>query len=159
LILALYVGLGVNHNRFTIQPSSWKHLWIVDQCWELIFFSVLTAVCVLWRPRKNNQRYGAESLSRGDDRILNISTTDDDVAIPINEEFVYQGGAKKRESKSNPSTPRGSDHDEYEESRKKTITATGFNPEEYSSFGNQTILDIEIEDDQNTIAEELNKID
>jgi len=36
----------------------WKYRWMFDAIWELLYFCVLTAVAVLWRPRANNVRYG-----------------------------------------------------------------------------------------------------
>jgi hypothetical protein len=76
-------------------------------------------------------------LSRGDDRVIN--TYEDDVAIPITEEFVFQGAkrrnkVKKDEDSDSHSKDNKSGREEYDNSRERTIVATGFNPEEHSTF-------------------------
>jgi hypothetical protein len=94
-------------------------------------------------------RYGAESLTRiDDDKVIN--THEDDVAIPITEEFVYQGAKRRNKGgQRDADSPRGgkegnkkaSDREEYDNSREKTIVATGFNPEEHSSFTQYVLSD------------------
>jgi hypothetical protein len=168
LVMTLYVSFGVDRTSYTTSVSSWKNRWLIDGTWDLLFFVVLTSICILWRPRKNNIRYGAESLSRGDDRIINAN--EDDVAIPISEEFVYEGGGGRKRTGAKKSeeiigltaaSKKGSnsDRDEYDNNREKSISVTGFNPEELSTF-NQSILEIEIdEDDDKGVMDELSKID
>lgn len=144
-----------------ITKPSWKNKWLVDGVWDLLFFIVLLSIALLWRPRKNNTLYGAESLTRvDDDRVIN--THEDDVAIPITEEFVFQG-AKRRNRAQNDDSPqkegkKTSDREDYDNSREKTIVATGFNPEEHSTF-TQSILEFEIEEeDHQGVLDEISKL-
>jgi len=51
LIFAIYVLIF----RFT---GAWRNEWVQDIFWEFLFFLVMTAIAVLWRPRANNTRYG-----------------------------------------------------------------------------------------------------
>jgi hypothetical protein len=88
-------------------------------------------------------RYGAESLTRVDeDKVIN--THEDDVAIPITEEFVYHGAKRRNrvvEDSPQKEGKKTSDREDYDNSREKTIVATGFNPEEHSTF-TQYVLEV-----------------
>ena len=37
--------------------GNWKEKWTIDAFWELTYFAVFVAICVLWAPSKNSQRY------------------------------------------------------------------------------------------------------
>jgi hypothetical protein len=47
---------------------NWKERWTVDALWELIYFVILVAICILWAPSYNSQRYAySMELSQFDD--------------------------------------------------------------------------------------------
>lgn len=153
---AFYSFFGYDISR------DWKFQWIVDGVIDIIVFIVLSSICILWRPRTHNVRYGAESLTKND-RMTN--THEDDIAITTIEEFVYQGGRKRNKSVNN--SPKGSsnekqssDREEYDISRERTREQMGFNPADVHTALEQTIMDIEIDDDDNQgIMDEISKID
>ncbi len=49
--------------------SNWKFHWTIDALWDLTYFALFLAICVLWAPMKNNHRYAYsyELVSLSDD--------------------------------------------------------------------------------------------
>jgi H+/Cl- antiporter ClcA len=68
---ALYqVFVNITHDF----ESQWNTRWIWDAFWKFLFFLVLCIVALLWRPRKNNTRYGYSEVGADeeDDTILQL---------------------------------------------------------------------------------------
>lgn len=68
-VIILYQMIS-NLTRY--QENTWKNQWVVIAAWNLIFFSLLAYFSFLWRPTKNNTRYGyAEVYADDDDENFN----------------------------------------------------------------------------------------
>jgi len=62
--------------------GTWTIWWIWDSYWETLYFGVLVAIAVIWRPNQNNQRYAYQPLSTGEEFDLELDVlagdTDED---------------------------------------------------------------------------------
>jgi len=66
---SIYSIIMASGNRMEKQ---WKDAWDVNAVWEVLYLAILVAVCFLWRPTVNNQRYAYSHQ---------LSTTEDGVEI------------------------------------------------------------------------------
>uniref|UniRef100_A0A7S2XZ88 GOST seven transmembrane domain-containing protein n=1 Tax=Fibrocapsa japonica TaxID=94617 RepID=A0A7S2XZ88_9STRA len=64
LVLIISVLFSVAWSIFSIVMSTgsrlerdWQEAWTVPAIWEVLYLLILVAICVLWRPSINNQRY------------------------------------------------------------------------------------------------------
>jgi hypothetical protein len=59
--------------------EEWESAWFNDAIWEVLYFIVLAAIAVLWRPSKNAQRYAfAHELSSHELADMEDDGDDDD---------------------------------------------------------------------------------
>lgn len=74
--LAAIYQIFLNFTHSQDENVQWYSRWIWDAFWEFLFFLVLCIVAFLWRPRKNNTRYGMSEAGVDDeeDTILQLST-------------------------------------------------------------------------------------
>lgn len=80
-ILFINDGGGINKN--------WREKWTIDALWELIYFVIMVAICVLWAPSKNSQRYAysIELTQLDDDNEFNSAAKGElDNVFEYNEE-------------------------------------------------------------------------
>eukprot|EP01095_Lingulamoeba_sp_RSL-Kostka_P000624 TRINITY_DN10908_c0_g1_i1.p1 TRINITY_DN10908_c0_g1~~TRINITY_DN10908_c0_g1_i1.p1 ORF type:complete len:504 (+),score=126.30 TRINITY_DN10908_c0_g1_i1:96-1607(+) len=47
--LLMFISDGVD--------TYWKTWWMFDAAWNILYFFILTAICIIWRPTSNNTRY------------------------------------------------------------------------------------------------------
>ncbi|EDQ92154.1 uncharacterized protein MONBRDRAFT_35943 [Monosiga brevicollis MX1] len=53
--------------RDSAGEDDWRNEWWQEGFWHLLFFAILSAIMVLWRPTQNNQRYAYTALDNDDD--------------------------------------------------------------------------------------------
>eukprot|EP00164_Ancoracysta_twista_P004253 GFYU01005731.1.p1 GENE.GFYU01005731.1~~GFYU01005731.1.p1 ORF type:complete len:515 (+),score=109.61 GFYU01005731.1:170-1714(+) len=54
----------VTHNV----EANWHKLWVFEAYWDVLYFGILVAIMILWRPSQNSQRYAySEELPQADD--------------------------------------------------------------------------------------------
>lgn len=63
-VIILYQMIS-NLTRY--QENTWQNQWVVIALWNMIFFSLLAYFSFLWRPTKNNTRYGYAEVYADDD--------------------------------------------------------------------------------------------
>jgi hypothetical protein len=63
LIWATYSSILLNGSNY---EANWTLRWTVDALWEVLYVVVFIAICVLWAPSKNNQRYAYSALEMTD---------------------------------------------------------------------------------------------
>jgi len=62
-VLQLFVVMWVSFALFAIAVSkgsialSWRHQWVLHSFWHLTYYSILVAVCVVWRPSEQSNQY------------------------------------------------------------------------------------------------------
>jgi len=57
-VISLCFALYMFAVQFNAKLAPWQNEWIQDMFWEILFFAVMGAIAILWRPRANNTRYG-----------------------------------------------------------------------------------------------------
>lgn len=63
VIWATYSSILLNGSNY---EANWTIRWTVDALWEVLYLVVFVAICVLWAPSKNNQRYAYSALEMTD---------------------------------------------------------------------------------------------
>ncbi len=51
------------------EENYWRYIWTIDALWELTYFALFFAICILWSPHKNSHRfaYSYELVNMTDD--------------------------------------------------------------------------------------------
>jgi len=143
-VLVVLVVLYEFYLRLTNTAFPWQYEWLKDGFWDVLFFCILTAVAILWRPRSNNTRYGyGEFFQEEEDRLDDEDMSDQ---VPLETVNVATGGelTKRKKSKSNVSVSSSPTKDAYESDREKNIERTKL---KFSEF-DKDIMSIDLPDDE-----------
>jgi len=80
LIIAVAVSLGwitfEIHFKSTEEYSErWRAAWVIPAVWQLISFSLLCAICLIWAPSQSSTRYAYSEEEEGEDAERDLEDT------------------------------------------------------------------------------------
>jgi len=156
-ILAAAFGLYLFILRLAPALATWRSDWVQDMYWEFLFFFTLSAICVLWRPRVNNTRYGYAEFFVADKQAK--APVDDEAVVHLETLEVVSGGqlSHRRRNVNADSQP-------YQTDREKTIqdVANTLSPMDQSIINATEYFDLPDDDDDEgnlSLDTQLKKLD
>jgi hypothetical protein len=80
VIIVVQVIINVSYD----QDQLWRSIWVWNAFWHTLYFIILIAIVILWRPTENNSRYAYSEMPQEEDvQLTNLS---EKVEAPKNEE-------------------------------------------------------------------------
>jgi hypothetical protein len=85
----------------TYDPDQLWSVWVWNAFWHTLYFVILIAIAILWRPTENNSRYAYSEMPTEDDvpltNVGSAETTASVATIGEDEEGKELGGQAKLE--------------------------------------------------------------
>jgi len=157
-VLAVAFGLYLFVLHLAKELKSWKSEWIQDVYWEFLFFFTMSAICILWRPRVNNTRYGYAEFFVADKQPK--PPVDDEAVVHLETLEIVSGGQLSHRRR-NVSTQ---DTQPFQTDREKTISdvANTLSPIDQSIINATEYFDLPDDDDDEgnlSLDTQLKKLD
>lgn len=54
------------------EDQLWRSVWVWNAFWHTLYFIILIAICIIWRPTENNSRYAYSEMPQEDVPLSNL---------------------------------------------------------------------------------------